>query len=155
MAFSITDLIKRRITVKISSAAARRKALLWIVIAFLLAAPSYQSLKADTPQGGGEVKLIIDYGQREALLKKAVAWQEQMTVLDVLSESATVTKEKIEGYTLVTAINGVHTKPGEMAWYYSLNGKAGEVMSDRQKVEKDDIIRWTFLEDSCTPKPSE
>ena len=110
------------------------------------------------PSWAGEVasevfsKIIveIDYGDVRPSRTVEVVLTENQTVLELLQTVAVVETQPADGFVLVTAIDGVVGKRGEMAWYYYIDGKMGDESAYTKVLHHEKHIKWTYKKDMCS-----
>lgn len=67
------------------------------------------------------------------------------TVLELLERLAKVEAEKVEGGTVVNAIDGVYWDyNNNKSWIYYVNGLPAEVLPDQYVTKKGDLIEWKY-----------
>jgi hypothetical protein len=93
-----------------------------------------------------EIELILDSGDNK-IKKEAVL--PAKTPLDILenvttSNSIELKTKQYDFGILVESIGGIaNTK--EKAWIYFVNGKAGEVASDKYNLKEGDVVEWKYI----------
>ncbi|MFQ5956610.1 MAG: DUF4430 domain-containing protein [Candidatus Brocadiales bacterium] len=98
------------------------------------------------------VVVEIDYGGKHPFREIEVEWHQGMTALEALQSVANIETKQINGFILVTSIDGVEWQSGNMAWYYDVNGERAEDFADRCVLSEGDHMRWSFTKDVCSPK---
>ncbi|MGD9931898.1 MAG: DUF4430 domain-containing protein [Mangrovibacterium sp.] len=104
------------------------------------------------PGFAGKAKFVtveINYGEQKASETIRVECAGTMTALEALQHAAKVKTHPVANYVFVTSINGVEAARGEMAWYYTVNGKKPKVAIN-QPVKAGDTISWRFVKDVCS-----
>jgi hypothetical protein len=79
-------------------------------------------------------------------------WVKNRTVLEVLQAVATVKTHPVGQYVFVAAIDGIEGKRGEMAWYYTLDGKSADELAYSKVLNGTERIRWVYKKDVCSWK---
>ena len=101
---------------------------------------------------GKKIVVEIDYGDIRPSRTVEVPWVEDRTVLEVLQTVAIVETHPVGQYVMVTSIDGVEGKRGEMAWYYTVNGKSAEKIAYSKVANDAEHIKWTYKKDVCSWK---
>ncbi len=98
------------------------------------------------------IRVEIDYGgQKPARTAEALQTQGE-TVLEVLQSIAVVETHPVGKYVFVTAIDGIHGKRGDMAWYYQIDGCHPGELAWSKPADGIKAIRWMYQKDVCSPK---
>lgn len=108
-----------------------------------------------TPSGaagvGKKVKVVIEYGNGRPSRSVEAAVTPGETVLGVLQTVASVETHPVDRYVFVTGIDGVQGKRGEMAWYYTIDGRSPEQLAVAKVVDEQvGQITWTYRQDVCS-----
>lgn len=105
-----------------------------------------------TVQKNQNISVEIDYGNlKPARTVRAVQTQGK-TVLEVLQSVAVVETHPVGKYVFVTAIDGIHGKRGDMAWYYLVDGQSPGELAWTKKAEGLTSVKWIYQKDVCSPK---
>ncbi len=94
----------------------------------------------------------IDYGDIIPSKKIEVPFVKDRTVLEVLQTVAEVETHPVGEYVIVTAIDGVQGKRGQMAWYYKVDGKSPSKTAYSNVANDARRISWVYQEDVCSWK---
>ncbi len=111
----------------------------------------FTNSQAAAPVAVKKINVVIEYGNGQPSRTVAAAVRPGQTVLGILQTVATVETHPVDQYVFVTAIDGVQGKRGEMAWYYTIDGKkadklaAAKVVADQTKQ-----ITWSYQKDVCS-----
>ncbi|MCK4859670.1 MAG: DUF4430 domain-containing protein [Candidatus Omnitrophica bacterium] len=97
----------------------------------------------------------IDYGDVRPSRTVEVSLVRDRTVLEVLQTVATVETHPVGQYVFVISIDGVEGKRGEMAWYYTVDGKSVGKLAYSNVLGGAKCIRWTYKKDICSGKVDE
>ncbi len=82
-----------------------------------------------------------------------VPWVKDRTVLEALQTVATVETHPVGQYVIVTSIDGVEGKRGEMAWYYTVDGESADKIAYSNVLNNDmEHIKWVYKQDVCSKK---
>ena len=92
----------------------------------------------------------IDYGKTMASRKIEVPFAEGRTILEVLQTVAKVETHPVGKYVIVTAIDGVEGKRGQMAWYYKVDGKSPDKIAYSKPAFNIKHVTWSYKEDVCS-----
>lgn len=95
------------------------------------------------------VTIEINYGEQNDAQRIQVKYTENMTALEALMHAADVKTHPVGQYVFVSGINGVEGIRGEMAWYYTLNGKKPK-LAIHQRIKAGDTISWQYVKDICS-----
>lgn len=111
--------------------------------------------KDQTPslnENGKKIVMEIDYGNILSSRTVEVPWVKNKTVLEALQTVATVETEPVGEYVFVISIDGVKGKRGEMAWYYTVDGKKADELAYSKVLDQAQRIRWVYKKDVCSVK---
>lgn len=73
------------------------------------------------------------------------------TALEVLQAAAKVKTHLVGQYIFVVSIDGVEGKRGEMAWYYTVNGKSADKLAYSNTLNDNvNHIGWIYKKDVCS-----
>jgi hypothetical protein len=98
-----------------------------------------------------ELAVKIDYGGMKPSRTVLIPAGEGKTVLELLQTVAHVETRTVAGYVFVTAIDGVEGRRGDMAWYYTIDGRApGELAHTRILDGTEGAIQWIYKKDECS-----
>ena len=98
------------------------------------------------------VAVEINYGDLRPSRTVEVPRAEGKTVLETLQVVATVETHPVGQYIMVTSIDGVEGKRGEMAWYYTVDGESADKIAYSKKVDDAKHIKWDYKKDVCSEK---
>lgn len=102
---------------------------------------------------GQKVNVVIEYGDGQPPRTVEAAVAPGQTVLGVLQTVATVETHPVDQHVFVTAIDGVQGKRGEMAWYYTIDGRNADQLAVAKVVDHQvGQITWTYRQDVCSCK---
>ncbi len=102
------------------------------------------------------IMVEINYGNVRPSRTVEVPQAEGRTALELLQTVATVETHPVNQYVFVTAIDGVKGKRGDMAWYYTVDGKSAEKIAYSNVLENNvDQISWLYKKDVCSKKVDE
>jgi len=108
-------------------------------------------LNATPGEGRKELVLTIDYGKGKHARTLRIPLVKGKTVLETLQTVAVVETQPVGRYVFVTAIDGVQGKRGEMAWYYTIDGKgAGELAYTKVLEGTEGTMQWVYTKDVCS-----
>lgn len=102
--------------------------------------------------GSKNVIVEIDYGGLRPSRTVEVPWVKDRTALEVLQTVAKVETHPVGQYVFVISIDDVEGKRGEMAWYYTVNGKSADKLAYSNTVNDACQIRWVYKKDVCSKK---
>ncbi len=103
--------------------------------------------------GSKNIVVEIDYGGVRPSRTVEVPWVKGRTVLEVLQTVARVETHPVGQYVFVVSVDGVEGKRGEMAWYYTVNGKSADKLAYSNVLNNNvDHIRWAYKKDVCSKK---
>lgn len=109
-----------------------------------LAQPSKTQLK--------KTVIEIDYGGIHPSRTIEVRLAKASTVLELLQNVAEVKTHPVGGYVMVVSIDGVEGKRGEMAWYYTVDGKSPGKVANSNVLNGEHRIKWIYKKDVCSSK---
>ncbi|MCK4249427.1 MAG: DUF4430 domain-containing protein [Candidatus Omnitrophica bacterium] len=108
---------------------------------------------ADNQTLDGKKNVVeIDYGDIRPSRTFEVPWVKDRTVLEVLLIVATVETHPVGQYVFVFSIDGVEGKRGEMAWYYTVDGKSPGKLAYSNVLDDAKHIKWVYKKDVCSCK---
>ncbi|KFZ44369.1 hypothetical protein DS62_11710 [Smithella sp. SC_K08D17] len=119
------------------------------VVAFLAQA---ENQRASVNEGGKKIIVEIDYGNNRPSRTVEIPLVKGKTFLDVLQTVATVETHPVGQYVFVTSIDGVAGKRGEMAWYYTIDGKSPGELAYSKVVDGAQRMKWIYKKDVCSWK---
>jgi hypothetical protein len=131
----------------ISSDVSRRR---WLTVGLTLTVLIAMSHFVDADERPKTVKLVIDYGDGVEKHFTALAWQEDVTVLDVLAAAqkhAHGIRYEFKGRgatTLVTKIDDVENEGNGRNWLYQVNGKWADKSCGTFELQAGDAVLWKF-----------
>lgn len=102
-----------------------------------------------------KVTVEIDFGGEKPAESHQVEWFEGMTAMGALQSCAAIESYPVKTYIFVGAINGVKTERTHRAWYYEVNGQSTGRIAFRYALQPDDVVRWIYKTDVCSPKTEE
>ncbi len=94
----------------------------------------------------------INYGDLRPSRTVEAPWIKDRTVLEVLQTVATVETHPVGRYVMVTSIDGVEGKRGEMAWYYTVDGESPGKVAYSEVANDAEHIKWVYKKDVCSWK---
>lgn len=95
----------------------------------------------------------IDYGGVRPSRTVEVSWLKGRTVLEVLQTVAEVKTHPVGQYVFVVSIDGVEGKRGQMAWYYTVNGKSADKLAYLNVIDDNaSHVKWMYKKDVCSGK---
>ncbi len=99
------------------------------------------------------IVIEIDYGNVRPPRTIEVPWAKDVTALELLQAVAEVKTHPVDQYVFVVSIDGVEGKRGEMAWYYTVDGKSADKLA-YSNVLGGDIkhVTWVYKKDVCSDK---
>lgn len=107
----------------------------------------------DQTQDSKNIVVEIDYGVVRPSRTVKVPCVQGKTALEVLQSMATVETHPVGDYVFVAAIDGVAGKRGEMAWYYTVDGRSADKLAYANVLTNDvQCIRWVYKKDVCSEK---
>jgi hypothetical protein len=124
-----------------------------VVFCILLAiafATQAENRKASVNESVGKVTLEIDYGSVRPSRTVEVPQVKGKTALEVLQIVAVVETHPAGQYVFVTSIDGIAGKRGEMAWYYTVDGKSPKELAYSKVINGTEHIKWTYKKDVCS-----
>ncbi|MCK9264147.1 MAG: hypothetical protein WDA72_10495 [Desulfomonilia bacterium] len=102
-------------------------------------------------EGRKELVVTIDYGKSKPARTLHVPLIKGKTVLETLQTAAAVETHSVGPFVFVIAINGIEGKRGEMAWYYTIDGKrVGELAYTKVLDGTEGSMQWTYTKDVCS-----
>lgn len=123
------------------------------VVALFISSLAISGSWADNrPSGSKKIVVEIDYGDLRPSRTAEAPWIEGRTVLEVLQTVAIVETHPVGQYVMVTSIDGVKGKRGEMAWYYMVDGKSAEKIAYSKIANDAEHIKWVYKKDVCSWK---
>lgn len=96
------------------------------------------------------VTVELNYGSGKEIRSVEVTYKDKMTALDALMHAAEITTHPLKEYVFVSAIDGVKSKRGKMAWYYKINGKSTHKLAIEKEIKAGDKISWLYIKDVCS-----
>lgn len=101
-------------------------------------------------EDGKKIVMEIDYGNVRPSRTVEVLGVKNRTVLEALQTVATVETEPVGEYVFVTSIDGLKGKRGEMAWYYTVDGKRADELAYSKVLNDDKRVSWVYKKDVCS-----
>ena len=118
---------------------------LGIILGLFWSFPIKVGPKVEVVEPQKEVILVLDFGQgakRESRVLAATAF-EALKLATQQNNLELKTKQYDFGI-FVESTGGVENTK-ERAWIYFVNGKAGEVASDKYLLKKGDLVEWKYI----------
>ncbi|UCD15062.1 MAG: DUF4430 domain-containing protein [Candidatus Omnitrophota bacterium] len=123
------------------------------ITAIILCVSSSAMLKSwAANQTSKNITMEINYGDVQPSRTVEIPWIEGRTVLEMLQTVAEVETHPVGEYVMVTSIDGIKGKRGEMAWYYKVNGKSADKIAYSKIANGSEHIQWVYKEDVCSLK---
>ena len=95
----------------------------------------------------------IDYGNVLPTRTVKTPWVKGKTVLEALQAVAEVKTHPVGQYVFVVSIDGVEGKRGEMAWYYTVDGKSADKLAFSNDLDINvRHVKWVYKKDACSGK---
>ncbi len=101
---------------------------------------------------GEKIIVEVNYGDLRASRIVEVFRVKDRTALEVLQTVARVETNPVGQYVIVTAIDGVEGKRGELAWYYSVDGKPAGESAYSNVINDVSRMSWAYKKDLCSLK---
>ena len=127
-----------------------RKILPLLLLIVLTTTISSRAVMAQQPAAKSRVTLTIDYGDGVQKQFSRIAWQAEMTVLDVLKAASRHRrgirfKYRSSGSTaFLTQIDELTNQGRENNWIYRVNGQLGDRSFAIYELKAGDAILWRF-----------
>ena len=102
-----------------------------------------------------KITVEIDFGGEKSNETHQVEWFDGITAMGALQSCATIESYRAKTYIFVSTINGVKTERERRAWYYEVNGESTGRIAFRYTLKPDDVVRWIYKIDVCSPKTEE
>jgi len=99
-----------------------------------------------------KIVVEIDYGNIQSSRTADVPAVKGKTALEVLQTVATVETQPVGQNVIVTSIDGVKGKRGEMAWYYTVDDKAPGELAYSKVLNGTEHVKWSYKKDVCSWK---
>lgn len=100
-----------------------------------------------------DMEINIDYGNIRQARTVTVSVEEGDTALTALMKAAEVATHPLGEYVFVVAVDHVEGKRGDMAWYYTLDGKPAKNLAFRQPLgAATKSMAWNYTRDVCSAK---
>lgn len=123
------------------------------IAVFFLCVFSTVALAGQQSAAGENITVEIDYGNIRPSRTVVVPWAKDRTILEVLQTIAEVKTHPVDKYVFVVSIDGVEGKRGEMAWYYTINGKSADKLAYSNVLNNSvNHIKWVYKKDICSKK---
>ncbi|MFH2137359.1 MAG: DUF4430 domain-containing protein [Candidatus Omnitrophota bacterium] len=125
------------------------------LIAMVLVGMLAVTAQAAVEKNSADSKIVveIDYGKALSPRTVEVPRVKDRTVLEILQTVARVETHPVGEHVFVTGIDGVNGKRGDMAWYYTVNGKSADCLAYSKPVDDSiNYIGWEFKKDVCSEK---
>lgn len=107
-----------------------------------------QPFKAQTKK----MVIEIDYGSIRPSRIIEVPLVKASTVLELLQAVAEVKTHPVGRYVMVVSIDGIEGKRGQMAWYYTVDGKSPGKVANSNVLNGAHHIKWEYKKDVCSSK---
>ena len=133
----------------------KMKKLVGFIIVVTLCVSSAVILKSwakNRPSQEKNIVIEINYGNEQLSRTIEIPWKKGKTVLEILQKAAVVETHPVGEYIMVTSIDGVKGKRGDMAWYYTINGKSANKIAYSKITKADEHIQWSYKKDVCSSK---
>lgn len=115
--------------------------------------PRAESQSSGVNESNRKIVVEIDYGNVQPSRMVEIPLTTGKTVLEVLQTVATVETHPVNQYVFVAAIDGVEGKRGEMAWYYTVDGKSPDKLAYSKVLDgTEGVVKWTYKKDVCSWK---
>lgn len=98
----------------------------------------------------GKIVVEIDYGSARPSRIVELPSEKGKTALEVLQRIAIVETHPVGQYVFVTSIDGVKGARGEMAWYYTLDGKSPKELAYSKVLQGSERVKWIYKNDVCS-----
>ena len=118
-----------------------------LIVSWLIAGTIMPAMSGDSAE---KLVINIDYGGVIPARSVEMSLVKDKTVLEVLLAIAQVQTHPVGKYVIVTAIDGVEGRRGDMAWYYTLDGKSPGEVAYTKKADDVKQISWEFKQDVCS-----
>jgi hypothetical protein len=120
-----------------------------IVLLIFLSFSCVGLAKQKTANSSKPVVVEIDFNNGREAKRVEIVYNKNLTAMEALQKAAEVRTHPVGSYVFVIEIDQVTSERGEMAWYYTINGKKPKLAIE-QPVKPGDIICWQFKEDVCS-----
>lgn len=124
--------------------------LLAAVLVVMIASLDVKGKKTEINEVVKKIVVEIDYGTERKARTAEVELVKTMTALELLQTVATVETHPVGRFVVVTSIDGVKGKRGDMAWYYTVDGKPAEKIAFNNVINKTTHIKWNYKKDICS-----
>ena len=101
---------------------------------------------------GKKIAVEINYGDARLSRTIETSWMKGRTALEVLLSVAEVKTHPVNEHVFVTSIDGVEGKRGDMAWYYTVNGKPAKKLAYSYILTDANSMKWEYRKDVCSKK---
>lgn len=91
-----------------------------------------------------DVAVSIDFGDGQKVTSKTQASNAYQTLVNIGKEKGFAIE--VQQYKYGVMVTGIGDKKGtsELFWFYKVNGKGGEVASDRFIIHPGDTVEWIY-----------
>lgn len=111
-----------------------------------------RSWSDDRISDGKKIVIEIDYGNVHSARTVETTWEKNRTALEILQTVATVETHPVGKHVFVVSIDGVEGKRGEMAWYYTVDGKSPSKLAYSNVLDDARRMKWIYKKDVCSWK---
>lgn len=118
----------------------------------ILCVVSVLMLRSYAKQEVKNIVIEINYGDVRSSRTIEVPSVKGRTALEALQTVATVETHPISGYVVVTSIDGVKGERGDMAWYYTVDGKSADKVAYSKVLDDTSHVKWGYKKDVCSGK---
>lgn len=120
------------------------------VVVILAVCVMNQILFAD--EESKNIVVEIDYGDIRPSRTVNTSYREGMSALELLQTVSKVETHPVDQYIFVVSIDGVYGKRGDMAWYYTVDGKSADKLAYLNPLNNAKRIKWVYKKDTCSEK---
>lgn len=132
----------------------RKTGIIAVVVLYILSIFAFtvqaENQKASVSDKGKKITIEIDYGSVRPSRTVEIPLVKGKTALEVLQTVAVVETHPVGQYVFVTSIDGIAGKRGEMAWYYTVDGKSPKELAYSKVINGTEHIKWTYKKDVCS-----
>ncbi|MFH0772320.1 MAG: DUF4430 domain-containing protein [Candidatus Omnitrophota bacterium] len=116
----------------------------------VMVSSSYASGEDSVEVSAKNIIVEIDYGGLRPSRTIETPRVEGRTALEVLQSVAEVKTHPVGEYVFVTSVDGVEGKRGEMAWYYTVDGKSADKLAYSAVLDNTSCVKWEYKKDICS-----
>lgn len=99
------------------------------------------------------LEVNIDYGSIRPARTVTVNVEQGDTALIALMKAAETATHPAGEHVFVVAVDGVEGRRGDMAWYYTLDGRPAKQLAFRQALDEEvKSMAWNYTPDVCSGK---